>query len=199
MRLTFLTVLMIGAIASQALDVLAFDGGREGFVIGGGPGLSMILSTEEQANTERKYSISTDCYVGYAVDDRFAAVWWNKLFWLIHGTRKVEYGSDLVTENSPTLTLLGMTGPGMILYMKPNARSLYLTCSAGLSFRERLFEDDYDAFLGPGVAAGVGWEDSRHFNLDLSITYSRLSRPDGNDTEHMDLVTVRLGIVASGY
>jgi len=84
-----LVALIVCALIGVATDALAWDGQRQGFVLGFGlgPGLSTFTQTieymgmSETSDRENKLALNTDFKIGYAPNNLLQIYWMSKVSW----------------------------------------------------------------------------------------------------------------------
>jgi hypothetical protein len=151
MRRALALVLAACALALAAPATEAFDGRREGFVLGFGAGAGYVGYDTGLAG------LATRLDVGVGLDDRT----------LVHyAGRQVLHSSDglLFTQAFP---LLGVTH-----HLKPEAPGPFLTGGLGGAFL--IAFDHGEVGVGEGLTAfgGGGFEFTRHWTVELDVAYT---------------------------
>lgn len=147
-----LIVLALGSMETAA----AFNGQRQGFLLGFGLGASSLKYEAGGSNT----SLVSDLKLGYGFSDQFLLFYTNKVNWR-------SAGGDV-----DGLALHGMSGIGANYYFTPNAPSFFLGGGVGLASRYLIRTDsdgDINSHSGTGFYLGGGFEFARHWNLELSV------------------------------
>lgn len=177
-------ILALALILVLTATSFAFDGNRKGFVLGGGFGagyLSVKLSESEHGLTfrprDRQNSITgaTDIRVGYGFSEALVlyyvskAHWFNVIFVKQRGEEKIE---------KKYLAAAVVGGVGMSYYLNPESSPLYLTIALPVAgWLAPLLEHSEEVptlrAIGPGVAAGVGYEFAAHSSVEAQITWGR--------------------------
>jgi hypothetical protein len=161
--LGFLLVLVAAVDASPAH---AFDGRREGFMLGFGAGYGGLDAP--QFVHDNASGIATRLEIGVGLSDR----------WMVHyaGKQVLDLGED---GHVQLLPMVGVTH-----YLKSDAGSLLLTAGGGVSL---LAEDGQENFNGgSSLFVGAGYEFARHWNVEVDYVNSF----DTAATTHTFLVTV---------
>jgi len=159
---------------SFTASALAWDGQRQGFILGAGagPGFYSYTSKEESPeiitrNYDRLISagFQFNFKIGFAPTDRL----------LFHLTTKASVFGE---EHTGKTT--GITGLGADYYLKPNPPSLYITGVAGLSWwgetllaQQIIYEST--GFHGFGISGGFGYEFSQHLSAEFSLNWGNPS------------------------
>lgn len=140
-----------------AVDALAFDGHRKGFVLGFGAGPGYLDFRQESENA---FGVQTDLKLGFGQSDQV----------IIHYTGKQIWHSNVSTLYTEAMPMLGVTR-----YMKPEARSFFVTGAAGLGVLAFITGDESTgAEIGPAASLGAGYEFARHWGVEAgtAVTWS---------------------------
>jgi hypothetical protein len=181
----FLVILM-------AAGTGAFDGQREGFIMGGGLGLGMTSYTQtleyggdsETGDRENKASFITDFRIGWGVNQQTEIYYTSKVSWF--GMENA-LGDNIVIAD-------GIGGIGVSHSLQPVAPTWFLTGGIALAtWSLPLEEDAPDAWTGLGLYAGAGYEFSRHYSVEFDLIYGK----PGDSFEGYDASTNSLIIKAS--
>ena len=162
-----LVMLVLGAVA------MAFDGKRQGFVIGGGVGAGIVSYYQtieyggsiDTSDRENDFAFRTDFKIGYGFNDQSLLYWSSRVSWF----QMVNALGDTVIVTN------GVAGIGFSYYFDAGRRGPYLTATAGFSTWSLPFEPDASSWLGFGIAAGVGYEFARGWSLELVGNWSNPS------------------------
>ena len=141
-------------------DALAWDGQRKGFILGFGlgPGLTSFTQTveykgmRETSDRENEFGLQTDFKIGYAPNNFLQIYWMSKVSWFIAH---------------------GVAGLGISYYFKPESPSPYLTGGLGYSSWTTPFEVGAEAWYGPGLSVGVGYEFFRHWSAEVNLSWGK--------------------------
>jgi len=168
MVIVFVAIALLFPSVSQA-----FDGQRKGFILGGGVGVggtkfkqeSNVLgpyggSTIAESDWENKTAFVTNFKIGYAFDERWQLYWSQRGSWF--EMRNV-YSSDVTIMN-------GVGGAGVTYYFRPTSPSWFLNGTLGISTWALPFESNSDTWVGFGIAFGGGYEFSRFWSVDLTLS-----------------------------
>lgn len=154
--------LMLGLGASPAR---AFDGGRQGFLIGFGVGAGLLDATNYSLG-DGNSGVQTDLKIGHGISEQWQVFYTGKQYWR---------SSDgaFMTGAFPAL--------GTAYYLQPTTPSAFVTGGAGAwimgagaaGFGAGL------SVIGPGMFLGVGYEMARHVSLELDASTCAPSEPGG--------------------
>lgn len=188
-------------LISVNTSVYGFDGNREGFIlgIGIGPGYTSYRETitsehlvfpnefVSERNRQNKLGIATDFKIGYAPSNFLAIYYTNKVSWFGHKYSEIiadYHGLHFEKEYIEKWTVAyAITGIGVTYYFSPTAPSLFLSGALGYSSwffpsvevnSEEFFEQEnpfQNSRFGLGLAIGVGYEYSRHSNLEFGLCW----------------------------
>jgi hypothetical protein len=142
----FLVVFVL--LASQ---LMAFNGLRKGFILGGGVGGGYL--TYEGVD---KFSLATNFKIGYAPSNSFEIYYLNTVTW---------FGA-----NSETF-INGLTGLGLTKYLNSEGRGFYLFGGVGAAVLQILASYG-DSEVGFGFIGGVGYDISKHWSLQGDVLYT---------------------------
>jgi opacity protein-like surface antigen len=142
----FLIVFVV--LSSQ---LLAFNGLRKGFILGGGGGPGYL--TYEGVD---KFSLATNFKIGYAPSNSFEIYYLNTVSWF-----------GVYSETF----LNGLTGLGLTKYIKPEGRGFFVFGGVGLAVLQVLTQYG-DSDTGLGLIGGVGYDISKHWSVQGDILYT---------------------------
>jgi hypothetical protein len=156
MKLKTCLVLLLSFLLLSA-HLLAFNGQRKGFILGGGAGAG-FLSYETYGLKSTRFSLATNFKIGYAPTDSFeiyylASTSW---FWL-----------------DGTSCFIGLTAVGLTQYLNPKGTGFYVTGGIGLSSLQFLSGDE-DYTNGFGLLGGIGYQVSKHWSLQGDVLYTTM-------------------------
>jgi len=193
------------AIAPVALVVIlcsttvagAFDGERQGFIIGAGVGAGLTTYTQTisyegfswTSDRESELPIMTDFKIGYAPSDFLEIYWMNKVSWF--GFENA-FGDDVTIAN-------GLGGLGVTYFFEPVAPSLFLTGGIGFSSWTTPFEEDADTWYGLGLTTGAGYEFAPHWCVEGSACWGNPSTEESGIDFTTDALSLKLTINVVGY
>lgn len=195
-RMWTLALVALVALSCMAAVANAFDGERQGFIlgIGAGTGLTSYAQTisyggdSVTSDRENELPIMTDFKVGYAPNDALEIYWMSKVSWF--GMENA-LGDDVTVAN-------GVAGLGITYFLEPGAPSIFLTGGVGYSSWALPFEEGVDAWYGLGVSAGAGYEFMPHWYVEGDIRWGNPSTEDsGFDISASTLsVSLTLNVIA---
>ena len=174
-------ILFVTGVVFLTTTLFAWDGQRQGFILGGGFGGSVTSFTQdvdysgtsETSDRENKVGVATDFRIGYAFTNQFLLYYMSKGAWFS-------------AENSQgdEVTFLSTLGPiGISYYFTEESPSLYVTLGAGFTSWYAPFEDEQDIQGGAGFFIGLGYEFIEHVSIEVDIMVSNTSMDeDGVET-----------------
>lgn len=199
-------VVSLAAMAGFAKPSLAFNGQRRGFVLGLGLGpafryMSSAYSTSESpvyfdssislVRASRRSSgygpaLATDFRIGLGFTNRILIYYDNRVSW--SGT-----GNGLAGD--------GLSSAAIAYYFKDAHPSVYLTGGVGSAGWARLYYDGRSSrgYTGLGFFGGAGYEMSKRFNLEGSISYAVPSYEYGSTRVTSTIVGFRAHMIVLWY
>lgn len=169
-------VVMLGLGAGPAR---AFDGGRQGFLLGFGVGAG-LLDAPNYSVGQGNSGVQTDLKIGHGISEQWQVFYTGKQYW-----RYSDGG--FMTGGFPAL--------GTAYYLKAMPPSAFVTGGAGAwlmgagaaGFGAGL------SVIGPGMFLGVGYEMARHISLELDASTCAPAAPGGR------FINVALTLNLIGY
>jgi hypothetical protein len=149
----FLVVFMV--LSSQ---LLAFDGLRKGFILGGGAGPGYL--TYEEVD---KFCLATNFKIGFAPSNTFEIYYLNSVSW---------FGI------SSSTFVNGLTGLGLTKYLNPEGRGLFVFGGVGLALLWELGGNESGS--GLGLTGGAGYDIAKHWSVQADVTYCSISDAPNN-------------------
>jgi opacity protein-like surface antigen len=140
-------VIVFTVLSSQ---LLAFNGLRKGFILGGGVGPGYL--TYEGTD---KFCLATNFKIGYAPSNSFEIYYLNTVSWF--GV----YSDSFID---------GITGLGLTKYLKSEGRGIFVFGGVGLAVIQELTGPEDDT--GFGLIGGVGYDISKHWSIQGDILYT---------------------------
>lgn len=168
-------LLVVMALGSTE-TAFAFNGERQGFLLGLGVGASSYTIE----NRDGKTGLETDLKIGYGYTNQFQVFY----------TNKVNFGS---AEGDYSLQMHGLTGIGANYYFNPLAPSFFVGGGVGLATHNFISSDsEHDSISdsGAGVYISGGYEFARHWNVELSIVRDSIDYDRGSRSAMTFMVTV---------
>jgi hypothetical protein len=153
-----LVVLALGCTESAS----AFDGQRQGFLLGFGVGAGSYKIEDRDS----KAGLVTDLKIGYGFTDQFQLFYTNKVTW----RSADDWDGD-------GLILHGLTGIGANYYFRPAAPSFFVGGGLGLASHGFISTDsdvDSESDSGFGFYLGGGFEFARHLNVEFSVLWDTI-------------------------
>lgn len=196
-------IAVVGAcvLLNCASDAFAFDGQRQGFIlgIGAGPGLTSFTQTldlgswpgggSETTDRENKFGLQTDFKIGYAPSNTFQVYYSNKVSWF--GIENA-LGEDVIITS-------GVMGVGASYYLSPEAPSLFFGGGLGVSVWNAPFEDGSEAWTGFGLYTWAGYEFSRHWNVELDVVWGKPSKQESGIEASANALSLMFKVDVLGY
>jgi hypothetical protein len=161
MRIKTCAVFLLAVLLMSA-PLLAFNGQRKGFILGGGVGAG-YLSYQERFDGEgpfdlNKFSLATNFKIGYAPSNSLEIYYINSVSWF-------GYMSETL--------LIGVTGAGVTKYLSPKGTGFFVSLGAGISFFRSLTAGG-GSFTGFGLIGGIGYEFSKHWSIQGDVLYTTM-------------------------
>jgi hypothetical protein len=189
--MVLVTVLGTAAVAG------AFDGQRQGFIlgVGGGAGLTSYTQTiahgggSVTSDRENEFPLMTDFRIGYAPSDALEIYWMSKVSWF---SMENAYGDDVTIAN-------GLGGLGVTYFLQPTAPSVFLAGGVGFSSWAAPLEEGVEAWYGLGVSAGAGYEFAPHWYIQGDVCWGNPSTEEGGDDFSTNALSVKLTLNVMGY
>jgi opacity protein-like surface antigen len=185
------TAILSGSLFAQAPseenseEIKQPSKGRHGFIIGVGvgPGYTSVSQTLDFGLTEAsddigKFAINTDFKIGFAINQQMLIYWNAKVAWFQSKVYSYYYdwnSGDIFEDSEDETFISSIGGVGMSYYFRPSLPSPYVTATIGYASFGAAFNDDYDAEMGFGMAAGAGFEFAPHWTAEAVVCYGHSS------------------------
>jgi len=217
------TICLCALVFLSTVSAWASDSRRQGFVVGVGIGGSFtsyghertdsyggpltvfgdtVIDNETGRIIKQDYpyesssmGLSTDFTLGYAFTNRFILAYDNRVSWFL--IRDVDYDFGISTIDTDCLTVAGVSSLSLSFYFQETAPSIYLIGGAGLSSWDVPFVGDHKSSVGPGMFAGIGYEYSSHWSVELTGMMGFPERAGG--LYKTSFYSVQLGVKALAY
>jgi hypothetical protein len=150
-RIHLLSLLVFAASLLLFADARAFDGHRQGFVLGFSAGLGHLDFGQEREST---WGVQTDLKLGAGLTDQT----------LLHYTGKQIWHSDDNITYTEAMPMLGVTH-----YLKPQGPSVFLSGAGGAAILAAFTGGDAGGVVGPAGFVGGGYEFARHFQVEAGV------------------------------
>lgn len=206
--ITVALVFLLTACAS------AFDGVREGFILGFGLGVGSTsyepgreeLGIDITGDSESGMGIQTDFKIGYAPSDYVQIYWSSKVAWFSQEVDLLSchYNNYGILEcrkvGSEDYTVAhGIGGLGITFYLQPVAPCFFFTGVIGFSTWAYPFEDDPETWSGFGIAFGGGYEFSPHWSVEANISHGKPGDSAYGVDWYYKATTLKICVVGTAY
>lgn len=169
MRRFLVFLCLFAGIVAVSVPAHAFDGKRQGFILGFGAGPSVTSFTKTSSygsasstiDRKNKLSLATDFKIGAGVNEQLLIYYINRVNWF---SMENLLGDSVVIANSCGLL-------GLSYYINETWPSPYFHGLLGISSWTEPLERDSDALIGFGVGAGFGYAFTQHVSFEASINY----------------------------
>ena len=216
MRATIITLSIL--MISLTITSFAFDGQRQGFILGAGIGPAYTSFHEEGSYKfcspydDGEYEIDHEgiglqysVRAGYAPIDRLAVYAFGKDISFEYEDYAYLSGVELCKDSY--LYTTGFLGLGVVCYHKPDHPSFYLKGEAAYPISNSSFiQPDFSHGSQPGFSLcfGLGFEYARNWSAELDATWAKTSEKRGNgyfclQNIEINCYSVGLTINALGY
>ncbi len=191
-------LLLVVCSSSLPISAAAFDGQRQGFVLGGGLGAGLVSFSQEASGggltleTERQEepALATEFVIGGGLNETTLLTYSARVSWF----SIVNLFDDDVTVTH-ALGIVALTQ-----YARPTAPSFYYTVGVGFSTWDLPFEEEAgDPWVGLGLRAGVGYEFRSHFSVEASVGWGEPSTEEGAVDVSANVISVNVVLVGLAY
>jgi hypothetical protein len=155
-------------------NAFAWDGQRQGFVLGAGLGPGLSASAQavgfsvagEAVGRETKLALNSDWQLGYAPTNVLQISWISSVSWfeLEHAS-----GDRVIIAN-------GLRGVAVTYYFHAESPSPLLVGGIGFSSWSEPFEEVPGTMWGVGFIVGAGYEVSPHWSIEGKLAWKNSSR-----------------------
>lgn len=153
-------------------SLVAWDGHRQGFLLGFGAGLGNVTYEQEieghggsiTSDKENNIGFVTDFKIGYAPNNKLELYYTNQVVWF---SMENALDDDVIIAD-------GVGAIGVSYFMAPQLStaawypSFFLSAGFGLSSWGTPMEEDTDTWDGTGYFVGVGYEFTKHYRVSLN-------------------------------
>lgn len=148
-------------------NTYAWDGQRQGFILGFGIGPGFTSFTQKiaifESDRETKGAIMTDFKIGYAPHNFLEIYYTSKVSWF--GLENV-YGNNVTIAN-------GLGAAGVSYFFRPEAPSPFISGGLGFSTWATPFEEGTETWSGLGIFVGGGYEFARHWRVEGYLSWGK--------------------------
>jgi len=168
------TILVLCVVLLLTSTLFAFDGNRQGFILGFGGGVASLTSNKEYSesdfnSTEGQLPFITNFKIGGGLNEQILIYWSSKVNW---------FSRD---EDDNETWISGIGALSGTYYFKPDIKSYFLSGGIGYatyqmftSDSEDLEENTYD--MGLALFFGGGYEFKKHLNIEAGICRGSTSK-----------------------
>lgn len=191
-RLVIRTLFLLLLISVSAS---AFNGGRRGFVLGGGIGFGPVASISEDGRPYSKKEnsgVAVNFMIGYAWDEQKMIVYFRDAVIYEAEFVVLGFGGD---KNVVLNVAQGFSGVGYFHYFGEQGSSAFLTAGLGLQDYTFLDNDVASYETGFGFLIGGGYEFRPHVQVYMNLSGGKTSLGSVVDFNHTQL-TVGVAAVA---
>jgi hypothetical protein len=186
------TMLLILLILGFITTGSAFDGKREGFIIGGSVGAGITsytgtidyLDIQITSDRETEFSVITNFMIGGGVSKNLLLYYTNKVSWFSTGDE---------------IAIFGLSGLGLTYYLEPKAPSPLLKAGLGFSSFLAPFEPEYEDYWGFGFSLGAGFELSPHWSIEADLVMGWPSYDELGVSLTLNTFSVQIGFNGVAY
>ena len=154
MKLRTCSVLLLSFLVLSA-QLLAFDGQRKGFILGGCIGAGSIHYEEPGWAGFNKGAFVTNFKIGYAPSNSLEIYYINSVDWFSY------YSESLI---------MGTTGVGVTKYLNPKGNGFFVFGAVGISFfQNTTYSNGHTGF---GFIGGAGYDIAKHWSIQGDVMYT---------------------------
>lgn len=185
---SFTIYIAISVLCSSS--IFAFDGERQGFILGGGLGGAFVSYTTTSSYLPESVSkdigaIHSVFKIGYAPSNVFEIYYISKVSWWSGVNTEGYYDDQLQT--------LGLAAVGASYHLNNESNEgWFMSGGFGLSSLLTLSFNSGDGYSGFGLYGGAGYEFIEHWSVQLDLIYSSVSNSD------VDVSSVSISITING-
>lgn len=213
-------------IISLITLTFAFDGNRQGFILGGGIGYHFTPFSEdledpfqEEGITSFTFSstgaftgahlangVCTDFFIGAGITPQLMVYYENSVLFSRFDDERSEIdtlgwpnpGPSEVTVGTSRTFLEGATSIGGRYYFKEEAKSPFVSASAGIAVtKDQTFNVASKGFIGPALGLGVGYEFYKHLSGELQLQFGYTT--DSDDTVKHRFLGIQILFTSIAY
>lgn len=174
-------LVFVGVVVSNA--VAAFDGNRQGFILGLGAGLHSIdidfKLGGSTVQSDSESGIATSIKIGGGITNQFALYYVRNASWYSAPASNGFTVSDVIFT-------VGISGVGATYYFSPSAPSGYILGAIGLGDISAPFESNLSTDTGGAYMLGGGYEASTGLHFEVTYLVTDL---DSSDLSSLKLET----------
>lgn len=177
-------LLVVMALGSTE-TAFAFNGERQGFLLGFGIGASSYKISDKDG----KIGLETDLKIGYGFTNQFQVFYTNKVNFST-------YDDAGYSHDESGLSLHGLSAIGANYYFSPLAPSFFVGGGVGLASHGDIStdsehdSDSSESNSGAGFYISGGYEFARHWNVELAVIRDSIDYERGNRSAWTYMVTL---------
>lgn len=156
MKLRTCAVLLLSLLVLSS-QVMAFNGQRKGFILGGGLGAGW-LNYQEPGLEFNKVGGAGNFKIGYAPSNSLE-------IYFTDNVHVFNYGGASFA--------VGVGGVGVTKYLKPEGTGFFVFGGAGMGMF-MVLESGGGSNTGFGVIGGIGYDFAKHWNIQADVLYTNI-------------------------
>lgn len=168
-RKFIIPTLLVFILSGFITHGFAFDGKRQGFILGGGLGTGLtsftqtveFMGEEITSDRETKLPLVTSFIIGGGLSPNVLLYYINKVSF---------FSIENVFGNSVAIAS-GVGGLGVTYYFSPKAPSAFLASGLVAASWAAPFEEGTEWWFGPGILFGAGYEFSPHWSIGADVAF----------------------------
>lgn len=151
----------------------AFDGNRQGFIIGLGAGFHAIdidvLYDDSKNGSDLEGGIATSFKMGWGLTNQFALYYARNVSWY-RGLYLDEF------KTSDATNIVGIAGLGGVYYLSPSSQSGYFLGAIGKGDVSAISKSNTRSTTGSALMLGGGYEISEHLQIEATLVTTDIER-----------------------
>ncbi len=160
-------IIILGFILFLSIEMFSFDGKREGFVLGGGIGIT-TGSYDDGTEKENYNGLGTNLKIGYSFDGVADWYYFTKVSWIKEESKYTDKKWD---------STLGIAGIG---YTRRIAKKICISGGVGISRYTFDWKDTKNGESGFGGFIGGGYDINKNINIGLDFIYGDADKLKGS-------------------
>jgi hypothetical protein len=157
MKLRTCAVLLLSLLVLSS-QVMAFNGQRKGFILGGGLGAGW-LNYQEPGLEFNKFAPAGNFKIGYAPSNSLE-------IYFTDNVHQFNYGGLSFA--------VGLGGVGLTKYLNPEGTGFFVFGGAGIGLF-MVLESGGGSENGLGLIGGIGFDIAKHWNIQADVLYTSIA------------------------